>query len=238
MCAPLPAIQPLISVRGALRVLGIDVVVPPDALDRVPRTGPVIVVANHPFGALDGLVVLTLMRRVRPDMRLLANRWLGRLPELRDCLVPVDLFGKPADAVRRNRTALRSAIHWLEHGGCLGMFPAGEVAHHETPGGGVTDSPWRHTAAELAVRTGATVVPLFVGGHNSRLFRAAGRVHPWLRTALLPRELWARRGSTVSVKRRTSIVPAELASRSDAASRTALLRSRIDHLATTPAEIR
>lgn len=221
----------------ALRVLGIDVVVSPDALDRVPRTAPVIVVANHPFGALDGLVLLTLMRRVRPDMRLLANRWLGRLPELRDCLVPVDLFGKPADAVRRNSTALRSAIHWLEHGGCLGMFPAGEVAHHETPVGSVTDSPWRHTAAELAVRTGATVVPVFVAGHNSRLFRAAGRVHPLLRTALLPRELWAKRKSTVSVKVGRSIAPAELASRSDAASRTALLRSRVDHLATTPAEI-
>ncbi len=221
----------------ALRVLDIDVVVPRDAFDRVPRTGPVIVVANHPFGALDGLVVLTLMRRLRPDMRLLANRWLGRLPELRDCLVPVDLFGKPADAVRRNTTALRSAIQWLDHGGCLGMFPAGEVAHHETPGGRVTDSPWRHTAAELAVRAGATVVPLFVAGHNSRLFRAAGRVHPLLRTALLPRELWAKRGSTVSVSVGRSIAPAELASRSDAASRTALLRSRVDHLAATSAAI-
>jgi putative hemolysin len=221
----------------ALRVLDVDVVVPPDALDHVPRTGPVIVVANHPFGALDGLVVLTLMRRVRPDMRLLANRWLGGLPELRECLVPVDLFGKPADAVRRNSAALRSAIHVLERGGCLGMFPAGEVAHQETPAGRVIDSPWRHTAAELAVRVGATVVPLFVAGQNSRLFRAAGRVHPWLRTALLPRELWARRGSTVSVNVGRPVAPAELASRIDPASRTALLRSRVDHLAKTPAEI-
>jgi putative hemolysin len=221
----------------ALRVLDIDVAVPRDALGHVPPTGPVIVVANHPFGALDGLVMLTLMRRVRPDMRLLANRWLNRLPEVRDCLVPVDLFGKPAEAVRRNSTALRSAIHWLECGGCLGMFPAGEVAHNETPGGRVTDSPWRHTAAELAVRAGATVVPLFIAGQNSRLFRAAGRVHPLLRTALLPHELWAKRGSTVSVTVGRSIVPAELASRTDPASRTALLRSRVDHLAAPPAAI-
>ena len=220
-----------------LRVLDIDVAVPRDALAQVPSTGPVIVVANHPFGALDGLVMLTLMRRVRPDMRLLANRWLNRLPEVRDCLVPVDLFGKPAEAVRRNSTALRSAIHWLERGGCLGMFPAGEVAHNETPGGRVTDSPWRHTAAELAVRAGATVVPLFIAGQNSRLFRAAGRVHPLLRTALLPHELWAKRGSTVSVTVGRSIAPAELASRVDPASRTALLRSRVDHLFAPPAEI-
>ena len=221
----------------ALRVLDVDLAVARDALDHVPLTGPVIVVANHPFGALDGLVMLALMRRVRPDMRLLANRWLNRLPEVRDCLVPVDLFGKPADAVRRNSIALRSAIQWLERGGCLGMFPAGEVAHTETPGGRVTDSPWRHTAAELAVRAGATVVPLFVAGHNSQLVRAAGRVHPLLRTALLPHELWAKRGSTVSVTVGRSIAPAELASRVDAASRTALLRSRVDHLGALPAEI-
>ena len=221
----------------ALRILDIDVVVPREALDHVPRTGPVIVVANHPFGALDGLVILTLMRRVRSDMRLLANRWLDHVPELRDCLVPVDVFGRPADAVRRNSTALRSAMHWLERGGCLGMFPAGEVAHHETPAGRVIDSPWRHTAAELALRAGATVVPLFVAGQNSRLFRAAGRVHPWLRTALLPRELWTKRGSMVSVSVGRSIASAELAGRADAASRTALLRSRVDHLATPPVEI-
>jgi len=217
----------------ALRVLDIDIAIPRDALDHVPRTGPLIVVANHPFGALDGLVVLTVMRRVRPDIRLLANRWLSQLPELRECLVPVDLFGGRADAVRRNSTALRSAIHCLERGGSLAMFPAGEVAHQAASRGGVIDSPWRHTAAELAARAGAAVVPLFVAGRNSRLFRAAGRVHPLLRTALLPHELWAKRGSTVSVSVGRSIAPAEVISRIDAASRTALLRSRVEHLAAT-----
>jgi putative hemolysin len=221
----------------ALRALAVDIDVQHDALSQVPRTGPIIVVANHPFGALDGLVLLALMRRVRPDVRLLANRWIACVPELRDCLVPVDLFGRPADAIRRNSTALRAGIHWLERGGCLGMFPAGEVAHDETPDGRVNDSPWRHTAAELALRTGATVVPLFVAGQNSRLFRAAGRVHPLLRTALLPRELWAKRGSTVSVRVGPSIPPGEIASRSGATARTALLRARLEHLAVEPAVV-
>jgi putative hemolysin len=217
----------------ALAVLDIDVAVPHEALSRVPANGPVIVVANHPFGAIDGLALLTVIRRVRADVRLLGNRWLGCLPEFRECLVPVDIFGKPANAVRRNSSALRSAIQWLARGGCLGIFPAGEVAHDEKPGGHIVDSPWHHTAAELATRTGATVVPMFIAGQNSRLFRSAGRLHPLLRTALLPRELWVKRGTTVSVSVGPSIASGEIARRPDAAARTALLRSRVDHLSTT-----
>jgi putative hemolysin len=216
----------------ALAVLGIDVVVPDDALADVPRSGPVIVVANHPSGALDGLALLTLIRRVRSDVRLMGNRWLRWLPELRECLVPVDVFGAPADAVRRNGTALRSAIQWLSRGGCLGIFPSGEVAYRDLPDGRVIESPWHHTAAELALRTDATVVPMFIDGRNSKLFRAAGRLHPLLRTALLPHELWAKRGSTVAVNIGPSITPDELSSRAGAAARTAHLRSRVEHLAT------
>ncbi len=218
----------------ALAVLGIDVDVAPNALANLPRSGPVIVVANHPSGALDGLALLTLIRRVRTDVRLLGNRWLLCVPELRECLVPLDVFGTAVGAVRRNASALRSAIHWLARGGCVVVFPAGEVAHREAADGRVLDSPWHHTAAELAVRAGATVVPVFIDCRNSALFRSAGRIHPLLRTVLLPRELWARRGTSVSVQIGSSIGADELAVRADAASRTALLRSRVDHLESAP----
>jgi putative hemolysin len=216
----------------ALDVLDIDVAIAADALRDVARTGPLVVVANHPCGALDGLVLLSLMRRVRADVRLLGNQLLNHIPEMRECLVPVDIFGKPAATVRRNSIALRAAIQWLEQGGCLCVFPAGEVAHLETGDGRVTDSSWHHGAAELAMRTGATVVPAFIDGRNSRLFRSAGRLHPLLRTALLPRELWSMRGTTVSVLVGAAIPAGELASRSSAQARTALLRSRVDYLST------
>jgi putative hemolysin len=221
----------------ALAVLDIDVAVSPDALSHVPRTGPLIVVANHPRGALDGLAVLATIARVRTDVRLLGNRWLRWLPELRESVVPIDLFGKPANAIRRNGAALRAAIHWLQSGGCLCIFPAGEVAHHETPDGRVIDSPWHDTAGGLAMRTHASIIPLFIAGRNSRLFRSAGRVHPLLRTALLPRELWAKRGSTVSVSVGRSIAPGELASRPDAPARTAFLRSHVEYLSAPRVEI-
>jgi putative hemolysin len=221
----------------ALAVLGIDVAVSAGGLRHVPLHGPLIVVANHPLGALDGLALLKTITGARADVRLLGNRWLSSLPEMRKWIVPVDIFGNPSSAVRRNGVALRAAIQWLTHGGCIGMFPAGEVAHDEDADGRVVDAPWHHTAAALALRTEATVVPLFISGQNSPLFRSAGRLHPYLRTALLPRELWAKRGSTVSVAVGQPIASGELATRPDAAARTALLRSRVDHLAFEPASI-
>src|SRR6185369_9628556 len=106
----------------ALAVLDIDVAVQADALRQVPLDGPLIVVANHPLGALDGLALLKSITRVRADVRLLGNRWLRYLPEMRDCIVPVDIFGSPSNAIRRNGMALRAAIQWLTRGGCIGMF--------------------------------------------------------------------------------------------------------------------
>jgi putative hemolysin len=196
----------------------------------IPGDGPLVVVANHPFGALDGLVMLDLLCRVRPDVKLLGNQWLAALPELRDHLLRVDVLGGRG-AVHRNGLAVREALHWLARGGCIGLFPAGEVAHAETADGHVVDSAWRSTAGELAVRAGATVLPMFFEGANSRLFRAAGRIHPLLRTALLPHELLAKRGSRVAVRIGAPIAASDLAALGDARTRIGHLRTAVDGLA-------
>jgi putative hemolysin len=214
----------------ALRELDVAIALDDDQLRHIPTTGPLIVVANHPFGALDGLLLLETLGRVRADVKLLGNELLRYIAPLRDRLVLVDVFGARSTTVQRNGAALRAAMRWLSPGRCLGIFPAGEVAHQECKGRTV-DSPWNDAAAELALRTGATVVPVFVNGQNSRLFRAAGRIHPLLRTALLPRELWSKRHSTVHVKIGAAIVPAALSSEPTAAARTQLLRGHVDALA-------
>ena len=200
----------------------------------IPASGPLVVVANHPFGALDGLALLDILGRVRPDVRLLGNRWLARLPELRPHLLCVNVFGGRA-AVHRNALAIREAMQWLAQGGCVALFPAGEVAHSVAADGRVVDSPWSGAAGELAVRAGATALPVFFEGANSRLFRAAGRVHPLLRTVLLPRELNAKRGSRVTVRIGAPIAAAELAARTRARERAAFLRSTVEALANPPA---
>ncbi|HEV8396360.1 MAG TPA: GNAT family N-acyltransferase [Vicinamibacterales bacterium] len=207
----------------------LDISVAAEGSGRIPASGPLVVVANHPFGALDGLVLLDLLARVRPDTRLLGNRWLAALPELRPQLLQVDVFGGRA-AVHRNGVALREALQWLAQGGCVALFPAGEVAHAAVDGR-VVDSPWRATAGELAVRAGAAVLPVFFAGANSRLFRAAGRIHPFLRTALLPHELNAKRGSRISVRVGEPVAATELAAVGDSRARIAHLRSAVDALA-------
>ena len=214
----------------ALRELDVAIAVDDEDLRHIPATGPLVIVANHPFGALDGLLLLEIVGRIRSDAKVLSNQLLERVPPLRNRLLLVDVFGDRSSAVPRNSRVLRAAWRWLAQGGCLGVFPAGEVAHRAT-GGRVVDSDWHFTAAELAMRVGATVVPLFIAGENSRLFRAAGRVHPLLRTALLPRELWSKRHSRIEIKIGASVAPNTLASLSDAAGRTRLLRSRVDALA-------
>lgn len=164
----------------------------------IPARGGAVIAANHPHGALDGLLLLDLVRRVRPDVRVLANRLLDRIPELQDSCFFVDPFAGP-DASARSRAGLRAAHLWLRRGGALIVFPAGEVGHTWIDGA-LADGPW-HTAFErLADATGARIVPAFIDGHNSWMFYAAGRLHPWMRTALLGRELLTSRGRTIRVR--------------------------------------
>ena len=164
----------------------------------IPRRGPAVIAANHPHGALDGLLLLDLVRRVRTDVRVLANRFLERIPELREACFFVDPFDGP-EAAARSRAGLRAAHLWLRRGGALIVFPAGEVGHTWIDGA-LADGPWHATFERLADATGARIVPAFIDGHNSWMFYAAGRLHPWMRTALLGRELLKKRGQTVRVK--------------------------------------
>jgi putative hemolysin len=164
----------------------------------IPTRGPVVIAANHPHGALDGLLLLDIVRRVRSDVRVLANRLLDRIPELRESCFFVDAFDGP-EASARSRAGLRAAHLWLRRGGALVVFPAGEVGHTWVRGS-LVESGWKNAFERLAQASGAQIVRALIEGRNSRTFYAAGRVHPWIRTALLPRELLKKRGQTIRVK--------------------------------------
>ena len=187
----------------------LDISVDPHDLDLIPPHGPVVIVANHPHGALDGLVLISLVRRVRQDVKLLANHLLARIPELHGSCYFVDPFMDAASA-ERSRSGLRAAHLWLRHGGALIVFPSGEVAHRLGASGSDStrhESDWSGTAGRLAAAARATVLPASIHGGNSRIFYAAGRIHPLLRTALLPRELLKKRGATVRVDFSRPLVP-------------------------------
>lgn len=166
---------------------------------RIPAEGPVVAVANHPFGMVEGLVLIELLRRARPnDFKILANYILSCYPEMLPNLILVDPFDSE-ESKRRNLRGIREAISWLRGGHVLGTFPAGEVAHLEWGKSEVVDPPWSTTVGRLIRRTEATVVPIYFDGINGALFHLAGLVHPLLRTALIPREMVKRQGVELKV---------------------------------------
>lgn len=181
----------------ALEQLNVCVDVPQEQFDAIPRTGPLLVVANHPFGGLEGLVLAALLRRVRPDSRLLANYLLSMIPELRETFFFVDPFDTPGSAAR-NLGSMRASIQWLRDGHCLGVFPAGEVSHLKLSTRSIADPPWSDTIARLAQRARCPVLPIYFRGHNSALFQVLGLVHPRLRTVMLSRELLRKRNQRVA----------------------------------------
>jgi len=175
-----------------LEALDIDYRITAEDLERIPRTGPVVIVANHPFGAVEGLILADLLGKIRPDVRIMANFLLKGIPELHRKLIAVDPFaGK--DAARRNVRPLRDCIRWLKGGGALVVFPAGEVAHLDLRRRQVADPEWSANLAGLVRASGASVLPVFFRGQNGPVFHALGLMHPRFRTTMLARELLNKR---------------------------------------------
>ncbi len=171
----------------ALDTIGIQYELGGQPLSRIPANGPLMVVANHPFGAVEGLLLVKLLRQARPDVRIMANYMLGMIPEMREHLIAVDPFGT-SGSVKSNISGLKESMRWLKKGGLLGVFPAGEVSSLRVRKRMVADPVWSPTVAGIARKTGASVLPIFFQGRNSALFQAAGMFHPRLRTVLIPHE--------------------------------------------------
>ncbi len=193
-----------------LEVLQVEYDVDPEDLARIPAQGPLLVVANHPFGGLEGIILPALLGRVRQDVRLLANYLLKPVVQLRQLFIYVDPFGT-RESARANLRGLRQALAWLQQGGVLGVFPAGEVSHLHLSTRTVTDPVWSPTVARLQRQTQAAVLPVYFDGHNGMLFQALGMLHPLLRTTLLPREALNKTGKTIRVKLGQVIAPEVLA---------------------------
>jgi putative hemolysin len=172
-----------------------------DAADaaRIPDSGPVVVVANHPFGMLDGAVLAVLLTRVRPDVRVMTNYLLRDVPELARHCIFVDPF-QSGDAIENNRRGVREALAWLQEGGMLAIFPGGEVSQWQFPQAEIADPAWNDTAVRLIRRTGAAALPVYFCGRNSVSFHLFGMIHPQLRTAFLLQEFLQQEGRTVEVR--------------------------------------
>jgi putative hemolysin len=173
---------------------------------RVPATGAVVVVANHPYGVLDGALLTVLLTRARPDVKILANFLLADVPELERHCIFVDPF-QTDRSVESNRKPLREALAWLRRGGMLAVFPAGEVSTWQMPTAQIVDPAWNDTAVRLIRRTGATALPVYFCGHNSVGFQLLGMIHPRLRSAFLLQEFLQQEGKSVEMRVGSPVPP-------------------------------
>ena len=165
----------------------------------IPGRSPVVVVANHPYGVLDGVILVALLRHVRADVKILTNLLLAEIPELARHCIFVDPF--PGDrSVECNRRAVRQALHWLRGGGVLAVFPAGEVSHFQMPVPQIADSRWADTAVRLIRCTEASALPVYFCGNNGMGFQLLGLTHPKLRTAFLLQQMLEQEGKTFEVR--------------------------------------
>jgi len=194
-----------------LSALNIDYSVSSGTTENIPEDGPVVIVANHPLGAIEGVILADLVGSVRKDVKVLANELLKRLPELDDLFIGVDVFNSK-ESKRTNAKAIRDANRHLADGGLLIVFPAGEVSSYRKGAKTLTDIEWSKSVAKFVKRHQATTVPIFINGKNSELFYQAGRVHPLLRTALLGRELLNKQATTIAISIGSSIPYSEIKS--------------------------
>ncbi len=191
--------EPEDFLERTLLELGVRYEVTPEQLAGIPAGGPLIVVSNHPHGALDGLTLTRVVRRVRPEARGWSNFLLRCAKPLHESMFFLDPFSRPESA-RVNMAAIKDSISLLRGGGALVIQPAGMVSHLRLRAGTLADPPWSDTVVRLVRRTKASVLPVFIEGRNSVWFYLAGRIHKRLRTVLLPRTFFRSRGKVMRLR--------------------------------------
>lgn len=172
----------------ALRVMGIDVLTPPEHVQRIPASGPLVVVANHPHGLVDGLVLGELVGRVRTDYKILTRSLLTGIPAIEEFMLPVP-FPHEEDAQTKALQMRRDCMAHLAQGGAIILFPAGKVATSRTAFGPVVEPEWNPFTAKMVTRSGATVLPVHFPGQNTRLYHVADKISATFRQGLLLHEI-------------------------------------------------
>ncbi|WP_109464774.1 lysophospholipid acyltransferase family protein [Albibacillus kandeliae] len=168
------------------------------SLENIPREGPLVLIANHPYGILDGLMMGHILQHVRGDFRILAHQVFRKAEDLNRVILPIS-FDETRESVSQNIQTRKDALDYLGQGGAIGIFPGGTVSTGAKIFSKPMDPGWRGFTARMIAKSNATVVPVFFDGHTSRLFQIASHLHVTLRMGLLLKEFRKRVDTPVDV---------------------------------------
>ena len=188
----------------ALERLNISYNLHNEAMAQIPRTGRLLIVANHPFGVIDGLVLCSMLSKIRDDYRIITHQVLRQAPAVMDKILPIDFAETPA-ALATNLNTRTEAQKFLKSGGAVIVFPAGGISLAPNFIGPAFDVEWKTFAAKLAQQQDTTVIPFFFHGRNSVLYQMARRMSVTLGYSLMFREICKQMNSEVHVTMRAPI---------------------------------
>ncbi|WP_248298183.1 lysophospholipid acyltransferase family protein [Tabrizicola sp. YIM 78059] len=172
----------------AIRHMGIRIDTPAEEIARIPRTGPLVVVSNHPSGLVDGMVLAEMVNRVRSDFKILTRSLLTGIPEVEEFMIPVP-FPHEDNARELGLQMREETMKHLKAGGVIILFPAGKVAMSEGWWGPAVEGEWNLFTHKIVKSTGATILPIYFPGQNSRWFQIANQISDTLRQGLLLYEI-------------------------------------------------
>src|ERR1700709_138122 len=185
-------------VDAILKGCGVDIEFDERELKNIPETGSFIAIANHPYGGIEGMVLLKILCMVRPDAKLMANFLLKKIPNLADYFVAVNPFENVEHS--SSISGLKNTLELLANGTPIGIFPAGEVSTFKVDKKEVTDRLWHPVVGKIITKSKVPVVPIYFHGNNGLLFNLLSLIHPALRTAKLPSELFNKHGHTIKLR--------------------------------------
>jgi putative hemolysin len=168
-------------------------------LAKIPKTGPFILVSNHPLGAIDGILMCKVLTEVRPDFKVMGNFLLEKIEPMEPYVIPVNPF-EGRKEIRNSSTGMRDTLKHLQNGGCVGIFPAGEVSNKNNPYGEILDKEWEKPALKLIKMAKVPVVPMYFHAKNSTLFYQVSKIHPSLQTLMLPAEMMNDREKPIRIR--------------------------------------
>ena len=175
-------------------------------LAKIPKTGPFILVSNHPLGALDGVIMCKILTAIRPDFKVMGNFLLTKIKPMEPYVISVNPFEKRKEAYS-SMSGMREALKHLSDGGCLGIFPAGEVSNKNNEYNEILDKEWQEPALKLIKKAQVPVVPMYFHAKNSKLFYNVSKIHPDLQTLLLPSEMVNKREKPIKIRIGRPVTP-------------------------------